>query len=284
MKRLAIFVHYDKDGLFDPYVEFYIRSLREVAEKIIFITTSILDEENLSKVRAHCDDLIVRENVGYDFMSYKVGLAACDLTLYDEVLICNDSVYGPLYPLGELMKRMSNEPCDYWGMSESFQYLHHLQSYFLVFKQRALRSDAFGEFWNKVGVIESKADLILEYEIGLSSVFQKIGLQQGVAFAIENEKKEARKKIVSFLLQGSYRKARNVYKRCHDGGDFACNTTLLFWDILIRNYRFPFLKSAVLRHNAFGDKAVKDYENIIKEAGGFYPCELIAQHQKRLQN
>lgn len=282
MKRLAVFVHFDKEGIVDPYVEYYLRHLREVADEIVFVTTSRLDENSLAAVENLCQKVICRENIGYDFMSYKTGLAAYDLALFDEVVICNDSVYGPFYPMEELMERMGSEPCDYWGITESFQFEHHLQSYFIVFKKRALQSNVFRNFWDDVKVIESKADLILAYEIGLSSRFQKAGLVQSAAVKIKNEKKEARKKMVSFLLRGEYKKARNVFKRCRDGGNFACNTSLLFWDVIITQYRMPFLKVAVLTHNAFGCKNVDSFCEIISQRGD-YPCELFRQHQQRMK-
>jgi rhamnosyltransferase len=282
MKRLAVFVHFDRDGIIDPYVEFYLQRLSEVTDDIVFVTTSSLNTTNLEKLESLCTKIICRENVGYDFMSYKVGLAAYERNEYDEVVICNDSVYGPFSPLGELMERMSSEACDYWGMSESFQFSHHLQSYFIVFKKKALLSDVFRTFWDGVKVINSKADLILAYEIGLSTQFQKGGLKQGVACRIENEKKEALKKALSFLIRGKYKKARNVYKRCHDGGSFACNTTLLFWDVLMSKYSMPFLKIAVLSHNAFGCKQTDSYQKLIVQQSN-YPVELIVQHQKRMR-
>lgn len=282
MKRLAVFVHFDKHGMVDPYVQFYLRQLKEVTEDILFVTTSDLDEKNFRIAENLSHRVIIRENIGYDFMSYKIGLLSCNLSLYDEVIICNDSVYGPLYPLTELMDRMSSESCDYWGITESFQFAHHLQSYFIVFKKKVIESEIFRSFWDNVKVIESKADLILEYEIGLSTQFQNAGLVQGVVGRIEDERKEARKKMVSFLLRGEYKKARNIYKRCRDGGCFACNTSLLFWDILIRHYRIPFLKVAVLSHNAFGNKEVHSFDEIIHTVGQ-YPCTMIVQHQKRMK-
>jgi lipopolysaccharide biosynthesis protein len=143
-------------------------------------------------------------------------------------------------------------------------------------------SDIFKKFWDGVRVIESKGDLILEYEIGLSQQFQNAGFKQGVACKIIDEKKEAYQKMLFFLLRGSYKKARNIFKRCHDGGSFACNTTLLFWDTLMTKSAMPFLKIAVLKHNAFGCKRIGAYQEIITSQGWDYPIELIAQHQRRL--
>lgn len=281
MKRLAVFVHFDKDGIVDPYVEFYLQSLKMVVETIVFVTTSFLDDESRHKAKQYCYHVIERDNIGYDFMSYKRGLTVCPLEEYDEVLICNDSVYGPFSPLDKLMEKMSMVECDYWGMTESFQFTHHLQSYFLLFKRKAFLSEAFVKFWNNVGVIESKADLIREYEIGLSVQLQQAGLVQATAFSIDDEKKEARKKMFTFIFKGEIKKARNVKKRCHDGGGFACNQTLLFWDVLIRNNGMPFLKTAVLTHNAFGSKEVEAYQDFIPKA---YPLYLIHNHQKRIKS
>ncbi|WP_439107106.1 rhamnan synthesis F family protein [Congregibacter sp.] len=47
-------------------------------------------------------NVLVCETFGYDFMSYRLGIEQLFLAAFDELLLCNDSVYGPVYTLRQL--------------------------------------------------------------------------------------------------------------------------------------------------------------------------------------
>src|SRR5262245_711549 len=101
--RLCVFSHHDPDGVVDPHVLFYLSELARVAE-IIFVTTCReLPERDVAAVARHCARIVFRENGGRDFGGYRVGLVqAGDLSGRQEVLLANDSVYGPLADLAGL--------------------------------------------------------------------------------------------------------------------------------------------------------------------------------------
>ena len=97
INRAAVFVHYDKQNIVDDYVIYYLKELKIVTNTIIFVSTSDLANKERKKLEKYCDKIIIRENVGYDFYSWKIGLKILGtLNIFDEIILCNDSVYGPL--------------------------------------------------------------------------------------------------------------------------------------------------------------------------------------------
>ena len=119
IKRAIILVHYDRDNTVDAYLTPYIEALKANSTHLVFISTAKLSSQEQEKLRTYCHTVIIRENIGYDFMSYQKGLESFHYQDYDEVLFCNDSVYGPLSPLGTLFDTMSQNTCDFWGITDN---------------------------------------------------------------------------------------------------------------------------------------------------------------------
>src|SRR5574344_1876795 len=119
--RIAIFAHFDKDNIIDNYVIFYLKELKKVCEKIIFVSACNLSEDEKSKLNGITDNIIAQKHDEYDFGSYKRGFNYFLNNNFDaeELLFANDSCYGPLFPLSEVFDKIEKEPCDFWGISEN---------------------------------------------------------------------------------------------------------------------------------------------------------------------
>jgi len=63
MKRLVLFAHFDRDNRVRPYILYHLQALRDLGATIHFISTSPLPEEELTKLRPHTDDILLRENI-----------------------------------------------------------------------------------------------------------------------------------------------------------------------------------------------------------------------------
>ena len=177
MKRLCVFAHFDKDNIVDEYVLFYLQDIRKVADRIVFVSTSSLNSETISTLNNICDSVIIRKNEGYDFASWQNALKSETLKDFDEFILCNDSVYGPLFPLEQVFSEMKGENCDFWGMTSNYDIAYHIQSYFLVFRKTILVSSVFQKFWENMEIQQSKAKVIKLYEIGLSQTLLKAGFK-----------------------------------------------------------------------------------------------------------
>lgn len=154
MKRLALYVLYEKNGNVRKYVTFYLEALKKVAEKVVVIVNGKLSDSGRAALEACGVDFFVRENTGLDFSAWKAALereGREQVLRYDELILCNCSCYGPLYPFTEVFAAMGERDCDFWGLYRhpGTEGVHppHLQSYFLVIRKRLLKSDAFREYW-----------------------------------------------------------------------------------------------------------------------------------------
>jgi lipopolysaccharide biosynthesis protein len=177
MRRLAVFAHYDAQGEIKPYVHFYLRALRPHCERIVFVSTATLSPATLGTLDGLCDETALRQNSGFDFGMWQHAIVGTDLGPFDELLLANSSVFGPLWPLDRVFDRMAGEECDFWGITDNYEFHWHLQSYFLCFRRRVLESEAFSRFWSSVLPYRDKLQAIMSYELGLSQLLVEAGMR-----------------------------------------------------------------------------------------------------------
>lgn len=177
MRRLVLFAHYDGQNRVKPYVLHLLEQLGEACSEIHFVSTSELSASELRKVEACCTRAETKENQGFDFSMWQHALGSVELSAWDELVLLNSSVFGPVRPLAPIFDKMSEAPCDFWSMTDSFEIAWHLQSYFLVFKRSAWLSPAFHRFFASVLPYKNKEQLIRSYEVGLTTFLTEAGLK-----------------------------------------------------------------------------------------------------------
>ncbi|MCY9872549.1 rhamnan synthesis F family protein [Vibrio barjaei] len=177
MTKVAVFAHYDADGIGDAYLNDIFRQLVEVFDEIIVVTTSGIS--GLSIINDKKVRVVHRDNAGYDFYSYKVGIdAISDLSIVEQLVVLNDSFYiSPDFDIADILSQCRQ--FDIFSLTDNLQFTYHLQSYFLVFNKRAITSLWFYKFWNKVYTYKNKWKIVLDYEVGLTSSALTAGLSLG---------------------------------------------------------------------------------------------------------
>lgn len=118
--RLVIYVFYEKNGEVRDYVTYCINGLKEVAKNILVVINSSINDDSLQKLKDLDVEILQRENIGFDFAAYKVGIEHIGydkLKNYDELILTNNSYYGPIYPFSEMFNEMAKRECDFWGIN-----------------------------------------------------------------------------------------------------------------------------------------------------------------------
>lgn len=174
-RRLCIFAHFNAADEVAPYVLYHVARLREVCDRLVFVSNSRLGESAHKQVAPATDRILERPNTGFDFAAWRDALADEDMDLWDEVLLANSSMIGPLRPLAPVLDEMSRRSCDFWGMTRHNEIAAHLQSYFLCFKAPVTRSAAWRGFWASVRDETDKKALVRDYEAGLTPYFEARG-------------------------------------------------------------------------------------------------------------
>lgn len=220
--KLCLFASYSFTGAVEEYVLNYLTEIKEAGYSIAFISTSSLQESCVKKLEELCSLIIERENIGLDFGSWQLALSMCDWGKgYEGILLANDSVFGPFFKLNPIINSMCKR-FDVWGMTDNYEVDYHIQSYFLYFNEKAIKSEAWLNFWQSINVKLPKEDIIRKYEIGLSKCFLSAGFKLGSYAPID------------VVIKSVDTPLKNV------------NSSLAYWRPLIEKFHFPFLKRELL--------------------------------------
>lgn len=185
MKRLLCYAHFDGKGEVKPFVKHALNAMQSYCATTIFVSNSPVLENDKVELLTICSQVLTNNNTGYDFYMWKFALEKADLSLYDEVILMNSSVYGPVSDMGSVFAEMEGLECDFWGITECFQMQPHIQSYFLVFRRRVIESYVFRNFWDGVLPYVNKLQVIQSYEVGLTQWLLESGFKPGVFCAFE---------------------------------------------------------------------------------------------------
>lgn len=173
-QRLGIFCFYDKEGVVSEYVEYLLNSLSKELTHLVIVVNGFIREDNREKLSNLADFFLVRPNNGFDAGAYRDVI--CNkfgknrIKEYDELVLCNDTFYGPFISFELIFSKMQNNTTDFWGLNYiECDLLSHIQSYFLVFRKDILQDDEFYRYLDKKISDDSNniSDIYVSFECGL---------------------------------------------------------------------------------------------------------------------
>lgn len=192
MKRIVIFFFFDPDGIVDRYVEYFLADLERNADRVVVVCNGKLTEDGHDRLARHSGEIIVRENRGFDVWAYKTGIEHVtwdELDGYDELVLCNFTSFGPLYPFAEMFAAMEKRrDLDFWGITKfnrvdydpmgtiEYNYIpEHVQSNFIVIRKSLFRMPEYQTFWADMPPIRNYNEAIGKYEAIFTKKFADMG-------------------------------------------------------------------------------------------------------------
>ena len=175
-KRLFLFAAYDKDGIIDESMVYYLRNLSMYGDIIVCMDNKF-NKHEIKKLKMHPLSVFITRHKEYDFGSYKRAFKyARDHDLlknYEYVYLVNDSVFGPMIGLSKLIHKMERVPKDAVGLVESKHKTHKfMESWFVRLSKKIFLSPWFDEFLSSVKKEPDKATITIKYEHGLTNLIQ----------------------------------------------------------------------------------------------------------------
>ncbi len=287
-KRFCVFAHFDRSKRVDPHVFHHLRALKALDCDIIFVSScKCLPDADREQILTLCHKLILRRNIGYDFGSYRAGLEQLNPQhSYKQILLVNDSVYGPIHDLKPIFEAFERQSVDLWSITDSYEHEYHLQSYFLVFNRAAWEHPRMQKFWKRFWYVKSKKAAIQLYEIGLSRTAKDAHLRQAAWCDYSTLTPLMLKKVEAKLTATFDPPLPEMEKRRLE---HLLDTTLghrrnishYYWDYLIQDHDCPYLKVELLRDNPVRVPNVIFYRDILRD---LYPHALIDDHLRRSGN
>lgn len=191
MRRLGIFLFYDRDGKVSNHIVYLLKKFSDHLDRLVVIVNGSLADGQGERIKEHVSEIHMRKNAGFDVGGYLHGLSLVgydNLADYDEVVLFNYTVFGPVFDLTEMFGEMAHRDVDFWGQTQySDKTKEFLQSYFLVTRRRLHADPAFREYWLTLPEMKSVEDSIHFHEFRFTGYFVERGFTKGVY--IENDLK-----------------------------------------------------------------------------------------------
>lgn len=182
-KRLAILVIYEEQGrLFDSVI-YLAKQIKKNVNYFLIVVNGKLAE--IEKIKCIADDILVRDNRGYDAGAYIDGIEYLGYQNiadnYDELLLCNDTFWGPFISLDRIYSYMDYSKADFWGLNyySAVSEKNFIHSYFYVFRRNILNNYILKHFFNDYlkGKINTYQDVLINFERGMFDFLVKKGYQ-----------------------------------------------------------------------------------------------------------
>lgn len=187
--RLAIYLVYDNQNIIDRYIEYILNALREVSSHVTVVVQGKYIKKGEEYLKS-ADEIFFRQNIGFDAGGFKDAL--CNLIgwekvdKYEELILVNDSFFGPFTSMKKIFDDMNNFDYDFWGITEHALSQNaekiiprHIQSFFYAFRYRILHSNDFKRYWINLPVFTNFNDVIEKHEILFTKYFYDLGYKYG---------------------------------------------------------------------------------------------------------
>lgn len=309
MKRVAIYFFYDKDGIVDGYVDYFLEDLKKNLDRLIVVCNGKLTSEGRKKFSKYTSEIIVRENKGFDVWAYKEGIEYIgwdNLKNYDELIMLNMTIMGPIYPFKEMFDEMdSRKDLDFWGITKfhkfpvdpwgliQYGYIpEHIQSHFIAVRKPMLKSYEFKQHWEKMRMINTYFESVSYHESIFTKKFNDKGFKSDT-YVNSNDLKDFTdhpiidypKKIIKenkcpifkrrsffnsyddFLTRGMGRSSLELFKYIEKNTNYDVN---LIWDNILRVENMYDIKNTLhLNYNLPSDYSLLE-DNKSQKIGLFF--------------
>ena len=181
--EVCLFVSHANRPTLKLHVQRHIERLLDAGVHVMLIANTDLPADVIAidgGLLARLSGAWVRQNIGFDFGAWAHALASCgDTGRWTRLFLINDSIVGPLDDgaFTRILERVRASDADIVGLTEALAPRRHLQSYFLVFQARALRSTAFSRWFARVQNWPIKLQVIDIYETRLTAIAQACALR-----------------------------------------------------------------------------------------------------------
>jgi rhamnan synthesis protein F len=266
--RVALYAHYTASGHISEMVRCQVQALREAGFAVTFISASpAIPEDDWQEMRRLCALLIQRRNFGLDFGAWHDAVPEIRRRwpALRELMLANDSVIGPVYPMRPVVDALRSGGNGLFGLTESLQGGPHLQSYMLLARGRAAVADVL-YFLETVFVSHSKWLLVQMTELRLARwmcrrghrVAALYGYDRTVRAALDEPKERAH---MAALMLAAGRKLH----------DWPLNPTQHLWHVLVTRFNAPFIKTDLIRCNPGRLPAIANWAAVVPPDS---PCPL----------
>jgi rhamnosyltransferase len=235
-------------------LELQLRDIKLRGFNIIYVTNLKVNAELRMFLSKYVDVLIERPNYGRDIAGYKEGfnfILNNNMNAVEDLLFTNDTIIYPVINADQFWRDLYSHSSVITGAYVSYQISRHIQSYFLLCKNRICYSEKFKQYWRQYKCSNSRQKVIVEGEIGFSQWMINSGIEiGGVVDEYKISIAEADKLTESFLPY-SYLKLYNhdIENLRYNYEDINPSHVYALWSIF--SLGIPLVKKDLLSRGTF---------------------------------
>ncbi len=199
-RRLFLFAGYDKDGIIDDALNYYVRTLSKYGDVIVCMDCDMTESET-DKLKPYTIATMAKRHCEYDFGSYKRCFQYAKehhiLKNYDILYMVNDSVFGPMFDISKTLKKIEKKQTDACGLIVSTHKTHeYMESWFVRLNKTIFMSDWFDTFICSVKQEQAKTAVTIKYEHGLTNIIAQHNYSWSGAYTIHGRETYNRPKYL----------------------------------------------------------------------------------------
>ncbi len=276
---VAMYVHYSTTGQVSAMVRRQLEFLNQLGFAVVFISMAAdIPNDDWQAVRGLCALAVQRENFGRDFGAWHAVIPEVRRRWphLRELMLANDSVLGPIYPLAPMIEAMRAAGDGLFGLTESLQGGAHLQSYLLLARGSGAVDD-LSLFLGQLYVSHSKWLLVQLGEIRLARWMRRRGHRVAAVFGYDRLVRAAvADPAERRRLMRSHRKLRHLDRLPPPQAEallhqWPLNPTQHLWHVLASDFGDPFVKTELVLNNPGSLPDVESWPAVVPRAA---PCPL----------
>ena len=168
-----------------PFTINLLDAFRQANFLIIIVSNQRLNDATVRELGDRYDHLIEKWPIGRDFGCYQAVIRCLERWgVYDSIktlALVNDSMFYPR-TMDQTLRDLLILEGTWLALFENYQFHHHAQSFFQIFREEVVRSQAFKEFWQTYRPFSSRTHSINSGEVGLSAKLRAAGFFPSVLY------------------------------------------------------------------------------------------------------
>lgn len=169
------------------YIKYFWKEIKKCGYKLYVTVDYSFDQSILKYLVSEGIEYIVSDQASNDYKKWNKIIKKLhnygELEKCDNLILLNDSIFGPFSSLSEILKTMCNKDCDFWGITKrqttsKNETSTFIDCYFICFKKNIIQSKEFISFWDNLTNKEKHSSLaaldekITKYFCDLNFIFE----------------------------------------------------------------------------------------------------------------
>lgn len=175
MRRLGLFLFSESENIVDDYVYYLLDDLTQNIDHLCVIVTDLKCKKSFEK---YCEDILVKSSQDMEIEIWKDVLINHfgfeELKEFDEIILFNNSFFGPIFSFEEIFAKMDDAQLDFWTIlsDNNGKMDYHSNFQFIVFRNSLIKTNDFKKYWDNINGADVEK---LNYEAVFIDYFTGLG-------------------------------------------------------------------------------------------------------------